>query len=291
MNIEDGLEEHMNPISAANGVTLSIEERLKLETQLDKLKSDIKSDEMWFWGKIMGVEKDYYVAEAIYYKEHPVFPQKKFFFCSSSNFIFSELPEIQEHHLPDFPKFNTYFIGNPDIILEKYEDRQTTGIIDEEEIEKGNFNPVLKKKNLTESDRLSYVVRSIENDTSVVPMGGFKMLPIKEMRRNDIFEGLPSEEIDQLGKYFHFRAPQNQNKKDLIAMGKAVFDFGFLDSIEEDKIKGSWSIQVDSAKTVSNIRSMIWPGYFAYHKTNTTMFGGVYIGYGIKNVDIPFMQQ
>ena len=290
MNVADGLEEHMNPIAAANGVTLSIEERLKLETTLDQLNADIKCDEMLFWGKIMVVEKDYYIATALYYKEHPYFPQKKYFFCSSSNFVFSELPEIQEHHLKDFSKFNTYFIGNPDIILEKYDDG-ARNIIDEDEIEKGSFKPVLKKKNLTESDRLSFVVRSIENDTSVVPVGAFKMLPIKEMRRNDVFEGLQPEEIDKIGNYLHFRQVQNQNKKDLIAMGKAVFDFAFLDSIEEDKIKGCWSIQTDSAKTVSNIRSLIWPGYFAYHKAGTTMFGGVYIGYGIKNVDIPFMQQ
>ena len=57
MNVADGLEEHMNPIAAANGVTLSIEERLKLETTLDQLNADIKCDEMLFWGKIMGVEK------------------------------------------------------------------------------------------------------------------------------------------------------------------------------------------------------------------------------------------
>ena len=44
-------------------------------------------------------------------------------------------------------------------------------------------------------------------------------------------------------------------------------------------------------KSICNLRNLIWPGYFAYHKANTNEFGGVYIGYGIKNVDIPFMQQ
>ena len=58
-----------------------------------------------------------------------------------------------------------------------------------------------------------------------------------------------------------------------------------------DPIKDSWSIHVDSTKTTSSLRSMVWPGYFAYCKANSDQFGGVYIGYGIKNVDIPFMQQ
>ena len=288
MNIEQGLEESMKEISAVNGVCLSLEERIKLLTMLDQLKSDIKCDEMQFWGKILGAEKDYYISKALYYKGFQNFPKKKYFFCSSSNFIFSELPDIQPHHIDNFYKFNTYFIGNPDIILEKYESEQNQNL---DEVIGDKFKPKLKKKNMTETDRLSFVVRTIDHDTSVVPVGGFKMLPINELRRNDLFEGLSSEDLDKKEKYVHLRTVENQEKKDKIAMGKAVFDFDFLDSIADDPIKDSWSIHVDSTKTISSLRNLIWPGYFAYHKANTDEFSGIYIGYGIKNIDIPFMQQ
>ena len=289
MNIEQGLDEPMKEISAANGVCLSLVEKLKLETTLDQLKSDIKCDEMQFWGLIYGAEKDYYICKALYYKGYLEFPKKKFFFCSSSNFIFSELPDIQPHHIQNFHKFNTYFIGNPDIILEKYDSENTTNLDDE--LIGDSFKPKLKKKNMTETDRLSFVVRAIDRDTSVVPVGGFKMLPINELRRNDLFEGLNSEDLDKKEKYLHFRPVENQEKKDKIAMGKAVFDFEFLDNIADDPIKDSWSIHVDSTKTISTLRSLVWPGYFAYCKANSDQFGGVYFGYGIKNIDIPFMQQ
>ena len=288
MNIEQGLEEHMKEISAANGVCLSLEERIKLLTVLDQLKSDIKCDEILFWGKILGAEKDYYISKAIYYKGFQNFPKKKYFFCSSTNFIFSELPDIQLHHIDNFYKFNTYFIGNPDIILEKYESDQNRNL---DEVIGDTFKPKLKRKNMTETDRLSFVVRTIDHDTSVVPVGGFKMLPINELRRNDLFEGLSSEDLDKKEKYVHFRPVENQEKKDKISMGKVVFDFDFLDSIADDPIKDSWTIHVDSTRTTSTLRNLIWPGYFAYHKSNTDEFGGVYIGYGIKNIDIPFMQQ
>ena len=225
---------------------------------------------------------------SLYYKGFQNFPKKKYFFCSSSNFIFSELPDIQSHHIDNFYKFNTYFIGNPDIILEKYESEQNKNL---DEVIGDTFKPKLKKKNMTETDRLSFVVRTIDHDTSVVPVGGFKMLPINELRRNDLFEGLSSDDLDKKEKYVHLRPVENQEKKDKIAMGKAVFDFDFLDSIADDPIKQSWSIHVDSTKTVSTLRNLVWPGYFAYHKSNTDEFGGVYIGYGIKNIDIPFMQQ
>ena len=289
MNIENGLEEPMKEISAFNGVCLSLVERIKLETTLDQLKCDIKCDEMQFWGIIYGSEKDYYIAKALYYKGYPQFPKKKYFFCSSSNFIFSELPSLQSHQIPNFHKFNTYFIGNPDIILEKYESNNAANF--DEENEGDSFKPKAKKKNMTETDRLSFVVRAIDRECSVVPVGGFKMMPINELRRNDLFEGLNSEDLDKKEKYVHFRPVENQEKKDKIAMGKAVLDFEFLDSIADDPIKDSWSIHVDSTKTTSSIRSVVWPGYFAYCKANSDQFGGVYIGYGIKNVDIPFMQQ
>ena len=289
MNIEQGLEENMREISAANGVCLSLVEQLKLETTLDQLKSDIKCDEMQFWGIIYGAEKDYYIAKALYYKGYLEFPKKKYYFCSSSNFIFSELPDIQPHQIQNFKKFNTYFIGNPDIILEKYDSENNTNLDDE--MVGDTFKPRLKKKNMTETDRLSFVVRAIDRDCSVVPIGGFKMLPINELRRNDLFEGLNSEDLDKKEKYVHFRPVENQEKKDKIAMGKAVFDFEFLDSIIDDPIKDSWSIHVDSTKTISTLRSLVWPGYFAFCKANTDQFGGVYMGYGIKNIDIPFMQQ
>ena len=286
MLIDTGIDEHMKSISAFNCVSISIEEQIKLKTTLDQLKCDIKAEEMLFWGKILGAEKDYYIALAIYYKGFK-FPKKKFYFCSSSTFSFSELPEIQSHHLNEFSKFNTYFIGNPDVILEKFSDNKNINI--NEQI--GDiFKPNLKLKNLTESDRLSFVVRTIEHDTSIVPLGGFKMLPINEIRRNDLFEGLSSDELDKIENYFHFRKIESQNKRDMIDMGKAVFDFSFLDSLSDDNLKGAWSIQTDSAKTVCNIRSLVWNGYFAYHKANTNLFGSVYIGYGIKNMDIPFMQ-
>ncbi|MCQ2821557.1 MAG: hypothetical protein MJ252_30230 [archaeon] len=294
MNIEQGLEDHMSFISPFCGVTLSIEERLKLDNELSKMKAEIQCDEILFWGKIMGAEKDYYIAKALYYKDSPFFPKKKFFFCTNSKFVFSELPPIQNHHLPDFNMFNSYFIGNPDTILVKYDKgKENKGILQEEEemIEKGIYNPNLKLKNLTEGDRLSFVVRTIDEDTSVVPIGGFKMLPIGELRRNDIFDGLSCEDLGKMEKYFHFRKTRNSEKKNLIDMGDAVFDFSFMDCLNEDEVKGAWSIKLSSDKTVSHIRSMLWPGYYAYHKANTDLFGGIYIGYGIKNKDFAFMQQ
>jgi radial spoke head protein 9 len=190
MNINDDLENKMKYISDYNGVSLNIEERLKLEIALNNLYLNIKSDEMWFWGKIIGIEKDYYVAVAIYYRENHIFPKKKFFFCNNSNYFFSEVPECMDYHTKDALKFNTYFIGNPDVILENYDENPDERNNNEEMSDNEDyFYPRLKKKNFTESDRLSFFIRSVDNECGIVPEGSFKMLPIQEMRRNENFTG------------------------------------------------------------------------------------------------------
>ena len=85
---------------------------------LDQLKSDIKCDEMQFWRKIIGAKKYYYISKALYYKGSPNFQKKYFFF---QQFYIQRTPLRPDHHIDNFDKFSTYFIGNPDIILEKYD--------------------------------------------------------------------------------------------------------------------------------------------------------------------------
>ncbi len=71
-------------------------------------------------------------------------------------------------------------------------------------------------KNYTELDRLAYVVRAIENDCSLAPVGAFKLTPLHELRYNDSFFGLSVEEAAKLSNYQHFRNVQSQEKQEFI---------------------------------------------------------------------------
>lgn len=46
---------------------------------------------------------------------------------------------------------------------------------------------------------------------------------------------------------------------------------------------------MDSSGNLSTIRSLLWPGYAAYHLAHSEKYGGLYFGDGVKNVDLPFM--
>jgi len=56
-------------------------------------------------------------------------------------------------------------------------------------------------KNFTELDRLAFVVRAIENDCALAPVGAFKLTPTHELRYNDSFKGLSLADVGKLHNY------------------------------------------------------------------------------------------
>ena len=58
-----------------------------------------------------------------------------------------------------------------------------------------------------------------------------------------------------------------------------------------DQPRGAWSLQMDERRASSVVRSLAWPGYQFYHKLNSNRFGAVYIGDGLKNLELHFIVQ
>lgn len=237
MNIQSNLDESIEYISLFNGVTINLEEKLKLEIALSDLQNNIQSEEMFFWGKVIGVEKDYYIAMAVFYKNQPNFPKKVLYFCNSASFIFSILPEVLDYHIESAHKYNTYFIGNPETIIEYFNTSENTL-----SLASGNefdfiYKKANEKKNFTEADRLAYVIRNIEFDCSIIPVGSIKMTPIAEIRVNDNFQGLKESELTDLKSYMHFRPPITTQKIDLNKRGENLLNYNFLDDLSQDNKK------------------------------------------------------
>mmetsp|Transcript_24904 Transcript_24904/g.28594 ORF Transcript_24904/g.28594 Transcript_24904/m.28594 type:complete len:113 (-) Transcript_24904:35-373(-) len=109
------------------------------------------------------------------------------------------------------------------------------------------------------------------------------------LENNEAFKGLNDTNAFLDTSYLHFRSAQTKEKKELNQKDDAIFRQDFLESIAHDEIKGSWSVQPDTTKSQVIIKSLLWPGYYGYHKLRTKIFGGVYIGDGIKNSDLVFM--
>ena len=58
---------------------------------------------------------------------------------------------------------------------------------------------------MTEANRLSFVIRIINKDFTVLPVGGFIITQINILRRNDLFEGFNEIDSKKKEKYVYFK--------------------------------------------------------------------------------------
>lgn len=307
MDVFNNFEKQLKLISKFNGVCFNVNERVNLEIGLKELMSKEKPEHLYFWGKITGEESDYYIAEGINFTGHYGFPEKKFYF-STADFNFVPLPETFDYHDKDVnDNYYKPLKGKPNEIIKKYKEEIPEGENAEKPPEENkeeqppqqiqdpdasvDDNAPKKedpKENFTEKLKLSYLVRQIDYDTSVVPEGAFKLAPEHEIRINRTFKGVSKQEIGRMERWMHFR-PVSEEKNKILEEENAVFRFDIFDSIVNDTMKGSWSLQVDSSKSCCNVRSLLWPGYFATLQGNTGLYCGLYYGNAMKNLELPFM--
>lgn len=229
------------------------------------------------------------------------FPNKKFYYCVSSDYTFKEMPDLNDQHKDFVNKESSYFQGDPLFKLKVVEqpvaddeaepnpDAENEGKANSDDSSVGEIQA--PPKDLSEADRLRYVVQAIENDCQVVPVGSFKMTAQHQVRRNEAYKGLPEKDSGNINQYLHFRNVQTEEKKKALDEPNAPFNTNFLESIAEDQPKGCWNLQSDMVSTNVLGRSLLWPGYHFYSNSYTGKFGGVYIGDGLKNLELQFMTQ
>ena len=62
-----------------------------------------------------------------------------------------------------------------------------------------------EKRNITEINRLSFVIRAIDKDLTVLPVGGFIIIQINKLNRNDLYEGFNEIDLKKKEKYVYFK--------------------------------------------------------------------------------------
>jgi len=221
---------------------------------------------------LVGIVKDYFIALA----------NKKIYWCSSSTWVFSELPKCVEesNDVDKLKSVNSLFTGEFDSVL-----FPATGAPTVVDAESGIQ---MQPKPLTELDRLSYVVGQLRS-IFVCPKNRIKFVPTGEHKRNEAFRGLSKEDCFKLDCWQFMRPPQDEQIKGKIARGEAVYSTECLDNVANDMPKNAWSIQGDVTGTLASIKSHLWPGFMAYHKCNTNISGFFYFGDGIRNSNLAFM--
>jgi radial spoke head protein 9 len=142
---------------------------------------------------------------------------------------------------------------------------------------------------VTEEVRLAAVVARINTACSVVPRGAFAIDQADAVRRNPGFEGLSGRDALNLSFYQHLRAPEVVPKKTLHERHAANLVFDFLDRLDEDDPRGQWALRPARNGARVEVRSLLWPGYTAWHVPETQKFGAVYNGTGQEAADMGLM--
>ena len=55
-------------------------------------------EELLFWGKVSGINADYYIALGVCYTDRYEFAEKKFYWCYTDDMTFKAFPTLNKQH-------------------------------------------------------------------------------------------------------------------------------------------------------------------------------------------------
>ncbi|XP_030766743.1 radial spoke head protein 9 homolog [Sitophilus oryzae] len=275
MNL-DSIVECLNSISHT-GHVISTEEQLILHNSLLILQNENHFRNVFFWGKILGAEKDYYVAYG-YVKDALV---GRIYYYSRNCVNWGLLPRPTKDGLLLTPLCTSKFQGDPALLTEV--------LIEKDETSLGEKFRTPQIRKLKEEDRLSSLVTILTNEATVIPRGALFRRPDGVVVENLSFEGLSIIESREIASFLHYRQPTQKYNTNLLARDDYNHAMDFLDPLDIDIPEGCWSLQLTSGNSIVILQSLYWPGFVFYHYMKTPKYGYVYIGHGKRCIDIPFM--
>eukprot|EP01139_Manchomonas_bermudensis_P022357 Amastigsp_a689469_25.p1 type:complete len:322 gc:universal Amastigsp_a689469_25:1009-44(-) len=320
MDVSD-LVSGLDVLARTTGHTLSVEHRAALQSSLLILKRNLKLSSASFWGKIVGVNGDYFVAQGFTGSRLDVKTKRSFVSTDCTNWV--QLPEIDASLVPYLAQLGGRFSGEPAWAYKvklapgveppaaakppaKKREGDDEGVEGAEADEGYSYDayddaeggadpegaaarPRTKFVRLTEEQRLAYTIDAIDFDTVAVPRGAYVKTATDAVVPNPAFEGLPLALAQHLHSYLHLRPAVNLYTKTLLEREKFDVTLDFMDPLDEDAPIGAWAVDVDLASSLVTLRSLVWPGAVCHHTADSRRYGAAYFGTGEKNWDLPFM--
>ncbi|KAE9524057.1 hypothetical protein AGLY_015538 [Aphis glycines] len=298
-----------------------------LYNSLIKLQSENHFNSVYLWGRIETLSNDYYIAYG--HQKDPIENRIFFYtqnllewdiMPTDWSILETDLVRRIKTKLYGNPRYletidnsnkksqeTTEYPIAPSVVM-KYDDYVESGEEDVQNIENITFNDVISineadeimetesfdypsnlKSSIKEEDRLAITVQMIDNECHIVPRGYFYKLPNGNIIKAPYFKGLDYSEIGNEQNFLHInpqycrpKGPTNDVRPDYNG------SIDFLESIDKDIPKGCWTSRILSNRYFI-IHSLLWPGAVFFQDMNTGIHGYFYNGYGLKNLDLPFM--
>ncbi|XP_075719631.1 radial spoke head protein 9 homolog [Rhinoderma darwinii] len=261
-----------------SGCGLNPEQSAALRTSLRLLQRDMRLSRVFFWGKILGVRGDYYIAQGTEGGEQ-LRNRRTFYSLNCLDWCLLSPPT--DDVITGTRFIEGRFIGDPSHEYERTVRR------------KAGEGPGGYEEDVTshvkEESRLIATIALIDREAALAPRGAFTQNPLGQVNVNHSFRGLTVSEATKLSSFFHLTPTLAPKKKSLLEKADQDPAIDFLDSLEHDLPKGCWSLQCERGSSVVVLRSLLWLGMTFYHVPLTPQHGYVYIGDGERNIDLPFM--
>ncbi|XP_011300961.1 radial spoke head protein 9 homolog [Fopius arisanus] len=261
------------------GVCIGAERVQLLRNSLLTLQNENHFRKTYYWGRINGTDNDYHIAFG-YAKD--CLKDRRFFYSLDCLDWFL-LPRPTKCGKLLTPLSPTLFDGNPSIVTNISKNPAFSAAKNRTEFGEG------PPQFLKEEDRLSATVEFITEESLIIPRGAWCRRPDGSTTENNAFEGLdPIESLDQKS-YLHARFPKEKWTENLLTRNDYNYSLDFLDPTSIDIPGECWNIQRYLGSRLIILQNLYWPGMTFYHIPESPHHGFLYIGYGMKNINLPFM--
>lgn len=262
------------------GQSLSPEEALLIENSLLLLQNDQKFQKIFFWGKLLTISLDYYIAFGC---KDDCLRHRRFFY--SQNMIdWMFLPNVSKSAYETSLMCDQMFEGDPGLVLDVkmtpsfalIDDRikQTDGVV----------------KKLKEEQRLACVVQMISDATMLVPRGALYNAVNEVITFNPMFKGLSRADSKELKTYQLYREPVNKYNYNLLKRASYNVSTDFFDTLDSlVPVNRNVSLTYERDDEVVVLKSLQWIGATFLHEIESPLFMFCYIGGGKINHDLLFM--
>ncbi|KAF5274263.1 hypothetical protein FQR65_LT04381 [Abscondita terminalis] len=273
------LEHILNSLDTLShsGIVITSEESMILHNSLLILQNENHFRNIFFWGRIYGTEKDYYISFG-YVKDAL---EGRIYYYSTNCLDWGLLPLPTENAKLLTPLCVTKFRGDPSNVDEI--------LIDKDETTLGKVLQSSMVRRLKEEDRLSATVYFITEEAAALPRGALFKRPDGVVVENFSFEGLSHLDSIEIKCFLHYRTPRQKWNTNLLTRVDYNYAFDFLDTLDTDIPEGCWTIQECASGKLAVLQSLYWPGMVCYHYVDTPKHGFVYFGHGKKDLDLTFM--
>jgi len=265
------------------GGTLSVEERSAMEPALFLLQQGNKFTEIRFWGKIRGLERDYFLCQGTVDENGKTAPfdAEKVTFKSTNCTVWTPLPLVDDAMAAKCAAFNGYFTGDLSKVY---------GVQPEDGAPEPEDGAPPAEESVTEEKRLAAFVQAVDHACAVVPNGAYTLDARHRVVRSSTYAGLSHEAANCSNSFVHLRTPLQFDKRKVFDQKGLTQGTDFLDSIQEDQPEGCWNLRFDVSSSCSVLRNLQFCGLVAFAAVAPNpAFGYAYFGDGVRQDDLAFM--